>query len=192
MNRFNDFILDLNFQSIESNYILNPNLPNKRTIKGFVTNHELNPISSFHFHSLAPFKRGEHVEIDGNDYLVMTDVITNRVQKRKAIVTYCNFTHDKIMIDKVLVGYDDLGRPIYEDKEVDYGIEYGVLKYKDVSIPTNETINLIRTVYDLSITDNEVNRRYFTYDKVLTFEGRTYRITDLVFTNKGLIVARLQ
>lgn len=192
MYRFNDSIMKNQFLNVSENYILNQLYKDKRTIKGFITNATLSPNSSYHLHSMKEFNRGEIVTLKGKYYMVSGDVILDRVSKYKGILDYCNFQHDIMKSEKVLIGVDNLGRPIYETRQVLDRSEYGILRYKDISVETNSAINSVMPIYTLFLRDTEDNRSYFTVNQKINIGDKLLSIFNIIYTKQGLLEIRLQ
>ena len=192
MYRFNDNLIKNTFSNLTQDYILNQLYNDKRTIQGFLTNATLSPNSSYHFHSLDKFNRGDILTLDNSYYMITGDIVNDRVSKYKGIADYCNFSQPMKAIEKVMIGIDDIGRPVYQNKEVDKGTEYGILRYKDISIQDNQAINFADPIYTLYVRDIPKNRDYFTINKEITVEDKILMVYNLVYTKQGLLEIRLQ
>jgi len=172
-------------------YILNNSYSDKVKIQGLITNAPIASTSSYHFHSLTKFNRGDILLIDDYNYMITSDVIEPRVFKYKGVAEYCNYEHRVIVIERVVVGTDNLGRPIYEDRPVLKRIEYGVLRFKEVSFTTGDAINVIRPQYILEMRDTTDNRDLFKVNFKLTIGNRDYSIYHVNSEKRGILELRL-
>lgn len=192
MYRFNDNLIKNTFANLTKDYNLNQNYDDARIIKGFVTNATLSPNSSYHFHSLDKFNRGDILTLDDDAYMITGDIVNDRISKYKGIADYCNFNDEVYIKEEVIVDYDELGRPIIEEVERLDRIEYGVLRYKDISIDDNNQINTVIPIYTLFVRDTVDNRARYIVNGTVKIEGIEHTIYNIVHVKRGLIELRLQ
>ncbi|WP_339280956.1 hypothetical protein [Lysinibacillus sp. FSL P2-0066] len=199
MKLLDDKLIKDTIKSIQTPYNFNFYEENPFSINAFISNSTFSPNSSYHIHSLELFKSGDYTKINehsDNIYMVTSDVLEMRGGKYKGTLEYCNYAVPWIVIEKVKIGNDHLGRPVYEDREVLKGYINCILKYKDFSISSNEAINLTKPIYEITVKDNDASRGYFklnesTYEKVDIY-GKPFRIINVDYSKKGLINLRLE
>jgi hypothetical protein len=199
MNIFDDKLIQDTIKTIQIPYNFNFYEENPFSINAFISNSTFSPNSSYHIHSLELFKSGDYTKIkedSDNIYLVTSDVLEMRGGKYKATLEYCNYSVPWIVIEKVLIGYDHLGRPVYEEQEVLKGYIPCILKYKDFSFSSNEAVNLTKPIYEITVRDNDAAKSYFkldesTYNDVTIYDA-TYRIINVDYSKQGLIRIRLE
>ncbi|MFJ3386766.1 hypothetical protein [Lysinibacillus sp. NPDC086135] len=199
MKLLDDQLIQDTIRSIQTQYQFNIYEENPFSINAVITNATFSPNSAYHIHSLSLFHCGDYTKINqdsDNIYMVTSDVLELRGGKFKATLEYCNYSIPRYEIEQVLIGYDKLGRPIYEEREVLKGYIPSILKYKDFSISSNEAVNLNQPIYEITVRDNEASKEYFglnedTYAKVIVYDV-SYRIINVDYSKQGLIRIRLE
>ncbi|MGE7673082.1 hypothetical protein ACQKMV_05770 [Lysinibacillus sp. NPDC094403] len=199
MKIFDDKIIQDTIKTIHEPYKFNFYEDDPFTINAVISNATFSPNSSYHIHSLSLFHCGDYTKIKENSdniYLVTSDVLETRGGKYKATLEYCNYSVPWYVIEKVLIGYDHLGRPVYEEREVLKGYIPCILKYKDFSITNNEAVNLNKPIYEITVRDNDAAKTYFklnedTYEDITIYDKK-YRIINVDYSKQGLIRIRLE
>lgn len=192
MYRFNDNLIKNTFSNLTQKYTLNETYDDTYEIEGFVTNATLSPNSSYHLHSLELFNRGDILTYKDKYYMVTGDVIVDRISKYKATFDYCNWSQSFKTVEQQVIGIDDWGRPIIDDVEVDGGTDYGVVRYKDISVSDNNEINQVTPMYTLTVRDMEANRERYKVNGKIDIEGKQFTIYNIVHIKRGLLELRLQ
>lgn len=192
MKLFDDTIIKETFSIMSEKFIMNELYEDQYKIDGFITNATLSPNSSYHFHSLDLFDRGHILTFNDEYYMVTSDVVLMRGSKYKGIVDYCNYSRDVIRIEQVLIGIDNINRPIYNDVETFNRTEYGVLRYKDIQIEVEDAINQVTPILALTLRDTEDNKMDYAVNTKMKIHGREYRVYDIQYVKRGLMQIRLQ
>lgn len=198
MKLFDDKLIKDTLKVIQSPYHFNIFEKNPFTINAVISNATFSPNSTYHIHSLEAFNCGDYTTINNpnNVYMVTSDVLEMRGGKYKGTLEYCNYSVPWIVIEKVLIGYDHLGRPVYEEQEVLKGYIPCILKYKDFSISSNDAVNLTKPIYEITVRDNEAARKHFKLNESkyadVTIYDVTYRIINVDYSKQGLINLRLE
>lgn len=172
-------------------YVMNELTATPSTVDGFVTNGKLTPDSTFHFHSLSQFKRGDYISIDGSYYLVMTDVVAQRGFKYKALVQYCNYILEPTITVKIKVGTDAMGRPIYKTETVVDRQEPAVISYKEMTVDEDAVVTATKTLV-INVQDIIKNRKSFQVNEVISLYGRLYKVINAEIVKAGLIELKVQ
>ncbi|MFJ5563625.1 hypothetical protein [Lysinibacillus xylanilyticus] len=199
MKLLDDKLIQDTIRSIQTQYQFNFYEENPFSISAVITNATFSPNSSYHIHSLSLFQCGDYTKINqdsDNIYIVTSDVLELRGGKFKATLEYCNYSIPRYEIEQVLIGYDKLGRPIYEEQEVLVGEIPAILKYKDFSITSNEAVNLNEPIYEITVRDNDSAHSYFKLDESayedIEIYDKKYRIINVDYSKQGLIRIRLE
>jgi len=179
------------FSGLVQPYMKNELTATPSTVDGFVTNATLSPNSTFHFHSLSEFRRGDYFTINGSYYLVTGDVVAHRGFKKKALVEYCNYIIETTTTVKIKVGTDSLGRPIYKTETVVDRQEPAVINYKSMILDEDSIVTATKTLV-INVQDNAKNRESFQVNKTITIHGRTYKVINAEIVKVGLIELKVQ
>ncbi|MGN4127391.1 hypothetical protein ACMGD3_20620 [Lysinibacillus sphaericus] len=179
------------FSGLVEPYMKNELTPTPSTIDGFMTNATLSPNSTFHFHSLSEFKRGDYFTINGSYYLVTGDVVAQRGFKYKALVEYCNYIIEPTTTVKIKVGTDAMGRPIYKEETLVDRHEPAVISYKEMTVDEDTIVTATKTLV-INVQDNTKNREGFLVNSTLTIHGRTYKVINAEIVKVGLIELKVQ
>lgn len=187
MKLFDTQTLTDTFSGLAETYEVNGLTENKKMIQGFLTNTILNSSSTYHFHSLSEFERGDYVTINDKYYLVTGDTVNPRGIKYKAVVEYCNYVLKPFHSVKVNTGEtDSLGRPIYKNELVNDHLEPAVIKYKDMTLDEDGITTATKTLI-IEIQDNEKNRRDFQVNSTVDIYDRKYKVINAEIIKVGLI-----
>jgi len=179
------------FSGLVEPYMKNELTATPSTVDGFVTNATLSPNSTFHFHSLSKFKRGDYFTINGSYYLVTGDVVVQRGFKYKALVQYCNYIIEPTTTVKVKVGTDAMGRPIYKEETLVDRHEPAVINYKEMTMDEDSIVTATKTLV-ITVQDNTKNREGFQVNEKIILYGRTYKIINAEVVKVGLIELKVQ
>ncbi|MGE7694682.1 hypothetical protein ACQKNC_11260 [Lysinibacillus sp. NPDC094177] len=190
MNIFDTQTLTDTLTVISKSYVMNELTDTPSTVEGFVTNSELNDESKFHFHSLSQFKRGDYISIDGSYYLVTGDVIAHRGFKYKSVVEYCNGFFELTEEQRIKVGTDAVGRPIYKTEIVVIGQSPIIATYRDMKL-TEDSITTASKNLIITMQDNLSNRTNFQVNATVSLFGRSYKVIDSEVAKVGLLQLRV-
>lgn len=198
MKLFDDKLIQDTIRSIHMPYQFNTYENNPFTLDAVISSGEFSSNSTFYIHSLNSFQCGDYTKInkDSNDVYMVTSDVSMRGGKYKGKLEYCNYDIEKWETVKTLIGYDQLGRPVYDYVNTLVGIIPSVLKYKDFTFTANESVNLTKPIYEITVRDNAAARTNFkleesTYPDV-TIYNVTYRIVNVDYSKKGLIRIKLE
>lgn len=191
MNIFDTQTLTEAFSGLVQPYMKNELTATPSTVDGFVTNATLSANSTFHFHSLSEFRRGDYFKINGSYYLVTGDVVAQRGFKYKALVEYCNFIIEPTITVKIKVGTDAMGRPIYKEETIIDRHEPAVISYKEMTVDEDSIVTATKTLV-INVQDNAKNRESFQVNKTIIIHGRTYKVINAEIVKVGLIELKVQ
>lgn len=190
MKLFDDTILNDVFDSVASEIKINDVL-----IPAIVTNGALNKNDeqeSKHLHTIQKVNQGDVVEHEGSKYLIVTESISKRHNKYKNIMEHCNAALTIVgKTTKVIVGYDDLGRPIYDNIEELYEVPC-VIGFNRVGTPNNAGgLMIIENSLVAKITRNDDNVMYVNVNDVYTVEGKNYKVSHIDNVQTGLLIVQM-
>lgn len=191
MNLFDAQTLTDALTGVVEPYAINELTDTPSTIDGFVTNSMLKPDSTFHFHSLSEFKRGDYISIDGSYYLVMTDVVAYRGFKYKALVQYCNYILEPTNTVKIKAGVDAIGRPIYKEEAVVDRQEPAVVSYEEITVDKDSIVTATKKLV-INVQDNAKNRKSLQVNEAIELYGRSYKVINAEIVKDGLIELKVQ
>jgi hypothetical protein len=142
--------------------------------------------------TLIPLHTGDVVEYQGNKYLVVSEISNKKYDSYwVGIIRKCNVQAQYKTIEKVLIGTDPIGRPIYREIETlhdlpaiadnlnrTYNVDYGA-------------INVIDNKIMLIIPDIEEYAN-IKENAQLVVEGKNYTVILEDLTRKGLKILTLE
>jgi hypothetical protein len=155
--------------------------------KVLITNKSIGEFEQRYIHSPDIINRGSLVEWNANKYLVISEALEKRGGKYKVIMRNCNGEIDFDKVEEVLIGYDELGRPVYEERVTGTERVYGIVDKRSLTITSDAAVNLIDGDFTLTVQDNEFNREKFQLDTQFEMYGENYRVSNFNYTKKGVI-----
>lgn len=191
MKLFDAQTLTDTFSELVQPYMKNELTATPSTVEGLLTNTTLSTNSTFHFHSLSEFKRGDYFTINGSYYLVTGDIVAHRGFKYKALVEYCNYIIEPTTTVKIKVGTDALGRPIYKTETVVDRSEPAVICYKEMTVDEDSIVTATKTLV-INVQDNAKNREGFQVNSTIVIHGRPYKVINAEIVKVGLIELKVQ
>ncbi|PAQ14991.1 hypothetical protein CD798_08060 [Bacillaceae bacterium SAOS 7] len=169
--------------------ITTPNNTYKENV--IITNPKISKEEKRHIHSMKVIQRGSLIKYDEYDFLVISESITPRHAKYKAIAQHCNMNITIFTIEWE-IALDEDGNPILDDQGrpemVEVKKEYNV---PAVGFNANFRIDegQIRVPLErlyIDIQDNEKNKELFKMNA--TFEyGEEWKVVDQDITQRGLL-----
>ncbi|MGG0666703.1 hypothetical protein ABE042_21740 [Viridibacillus arvi] len=157
-----------------------------------ITNAELGEVESRHIHTLESVPQGAYITINEETYLNVSENTTMRNNKYKTKVQHCNSllpTEGETI--KAIIGYDKLGRPIYETTIVpgrNYPCIVEHLSYKNAQ---NTAVNTIDDIIYITIQDNEKVSKSYKINTEVNLKGTTLTIRGIDKTRTGLLIFKL-
>jgi len=156
--------------------------------KAIITNPAISEFDQKNIHTLERVLQGDMVALDGERYLVITESISKRGGKYKALMRHCN-----IVIERqgeqvcVIVGENEFGDPIEECTVGDPIFISAIVDNKSFSIDQASAIRVPENQIIVVIQDNPVNRDKLKVNDKFVFEGN-YKVLSRDFTKKGLMI----
>ncbi|MGG3845568.1 DUF6406 domain-containing protein [Aeribacillus composti] len=157
--------------------------------KALITNAKIGDFEDKYIHTLQPIQRGNLIEYNGENYLVISETVTQRHSKYKALIRHCNYDIEMEGQEVCeIVGYNDFGEPIYEchpteSINVPAIIDKYTFKIDDfapIRVPENQII--------ITMQDNETNKSKFVVNETFEVMGQTWKVIDVDMTRTGLLI----
>lgn len=124
------------------------------------------------------------------DYLVVSQVITYKNHK-KARLRKCNEEVLKeIPGEKILIGYDGLGRPIYENTDPTLISFKGIIENVAMDIANNQPIVLLQNEILVTVQSNNSSRSHLIEGQSIQVMGRNYTIVGVDKFKTGLLILK--
>jgi len=186
MNRFQIDISDIEFLLDSAGQTVKVNDVEQKAI---ITNAKIGDYEDKYIHTLQPIQRGNLVNYNQEHYLVISESITQRYGKYKALMRHCNYTIE-IEGQEVceIVSYNDFGEPIYdchptESIHVPAIIDKYTFKIDDfapIRVPEKQIVVIVQ--------ENETNKSKFTINSIFDVMGQTWKVINIDMTKRGLLV----
>ena len=157
--------------------------------KAIITNAKIGDYEDRYIHTLQPIQRGNLIEYNREQYLVISETVTQRYGKYKALMRHCNYT---IVVagEKVckIVGHNDFGEPIeechsFKSISVPVIVDKYAFKVDDpapIRVPDQQII--------VTMQENETNKSKFTVNTKFDVMGQTWKVIDVDKTRTGLLI----
>lgn len=157
--------------------------------KALITNAKIGDYEDKYIHTLQPIQRGNLIEYNGENYLIISDTVTQRYGKYKSLMRHCNY---EIVIEGQevceIVGWNDFGEPIYEchtteSINIPVIIDKYAFKVDDpapIRVPDKQII--------VTMQENETNKSKFTVNTTFEIMEQTWKVIDVDKTRTGLLI----
>ena len=167
-------------------------LVNNYTIKALITNTEVEQyFDDKYISTLTAIKRGDMINYDNINWLILSEVNGKRINKYKGIMRRCNYVVDlPIGSESVITGYDGLGRPIYETVTIDIPVDC-IVENENLSVTSTGSLNLPSGKINLTIQENE-NTNQVTISQTFDLMGINWTITGIDKTQVGLLILQCE
>lgn len=175
------------FDSAGQRVLITDTEQNEMEQQAIITNPSLSESEERYIHTLQRINMGDLVTLDNNDYLVMTEVITPRNGKYKAKIRHCNFECQvEGDMEKVLIGHDHAGRPVYEYIQGDPIMIPAIVEQEKFNIEGGQ-ISYAKDEIIVTVQGNETNLTKLEVNAELELMGQTWKVRHQDFTKKGLL-----
>ena len=155
-----------------------------------ITNAPLSEHEERHVHSLERISRGDIVTIDEVSFLAISESITKRYGKYKAIVRHMNalveIQGEPTLIDTGEV--DRFERPIYIEIPGELIHVPSIIESRKFSIPESAAIRIPENYLEVTMQDNEQNVNLTELDKKITVAKKEWTVVNQDFSKRGLVV----
>lgn len=138
--------------------------------------------------TLYPIERGDLITYENQKYLILSQVNSDRFGLYKGLMRKCNFIiHVHVDDEKVLIGYEPSGAPIYEYRPI-YEDHYAIVSTKVAQWSTGFPINLPDG--ELEVTIKDTGSTLITVGDTFDFEGLTWSINWVDRSEEGLLILK--
>ncbi|MEC1697764.1 hypothetical protein [Schinkia azotoformans] len=187
MNLFetDTFANDLNyiFESAGTDVLIN-----EISCRVLISNKNISEFEERYIHSLQELNRGELINYQDNHYLIISESITKRGNKFKALMRHCNSSIEiATEPTQVLIGYDYRGAPIYETVPGELLLIPAIVDSKSFSVDTNQAINLVNNQITVTVQDNE-DTRGLAINDVFVVNEQNRKLINVDKTKNGLLI----
>jgi hypothetical protein len=160
---------------------------NNSSVKAIITNNVVSEYEDKYISSTQSIKRGDLVKDGTVNYLVITESVTKRYSKYKAIMRHCNYTVDVPGEEVcVVVGQNDFGEDIIECTSTPVPTPL-IVDNKSFSIEKG-AINLPNNQILVTMQDNATNKGEMTVNKTFSLMGSTWKVLNVDLTKNGLLL----
>jgi hypothetical protein len=150
------------------------------------------PISEYeqrYIHTLSPAIRGDLVTYSNETYLIISENVTKRGNKYKALIRHCN---DKVQVigdsQQVFVGNDSYGRPVYKTVEGDPILIPAIVDTKSFSVNLNAQFVVPNNQIVVIVQDNATTKSKLTVNGTFPLIEGTWKILNRDLSKKGLVI----
>ncbi|WP_026677765.1 hypothetical protein [Fictibacillus gelatini] len=164
--------------------------------KALITNPGLYDFEDRHISTLDKLSRGDLVTYDNEKYLVITESISKRGGKYKALMRHCNnivqIPGETKQVPKLDENgnpvYDRFGDPVYITIQTDPTNVPAIVDNKSFSIDSNYAIRVPENQIVVTLQDNELNNRKIKVNFVFTMMGKKWKVVNVDLTKNGLMI----
>jgi hypothetical protein len=155
--------------------------------KGIVSNPLISEYEERYLHTLERLNRGDIIEYSNEKYLTISESVSKRGGKYKALIRHCNADIEvEGEITKEFLGYDQYGKPVYKEIAGEPILVPSIVDNKSFSIQGDQ-LQVANNQIIVIVQDNELTRDRFVANYEFTFEGN-YKVVHKDFTKKGLLI----
>jgi hypothetical protein len=159
-----------------------------------ITNPSISEYEERYIHTLERVLQGDIVTLEGERYLVITETVTPRHGKYKALMRHCNYiitlpgeiTRVLYRDENGNIVYDDFGDPVFIEIEGEPINIPAIVDNKSFSIVGSQLLVAENQII-VTVQDNEVNRNKLKVNNTFSFEGN-FKVLHRDFTKKGLMI----
>lgn len=156
--------------------------------KAIITNPAISEFDQKYIHTIEQVLQGDMIALEGERYLVITESISKRGGKYKALMRHCNIVIERQGEEVcVIVGENEFGDPIQECTVGDPIFISAIVDNKSFSIDDSSAIRVPDNQIIVVVQDNQVNRDKLKVNDTFNFEGN-YKVLNRDFTKKGLMI----
>lgn len=136
--------------------------------------------------TLTPLACGDLITYKAKSWLVISEVAGDRHTIYRGLMRSCNFSISvKVGEEKILIGYDEIGRPVYETVDV-FADFPCIVDSVGLEVDSNQIINISKDKITIIMQDNQ-DSRTITLNAEITVMGQVYTIQGVDLTRPGLI-----
>lgn len=156
--------------------------------QAIITNPSISEYDQKYIHTLETVYMGDMVTLDNDKYLVITETVSKRGAKYKALMRHCNFIIKIENYEEVQTGETPFGDPIYENVLISTDYIPAIVDNKTFSIDTMSAIRVADNQIVVVIQDNELNLVKFAVNQTFNVMDKSWKVLNHDKTKKGLLI----
>lgn len=155
--------------------------------KVLISNSQISEFEDRYIHSVEPLKMGDTINYIDSNYLIISESVTQRNGKYKALMRHCNTKIEIIVIELIDTGEVDYrGAPIYEEVETIIPVP-AIVDSRTFSVDSGNAINLVNNQITVTVQDNEQTRGIAINDTFIV-NGQNRKLVNVDYTKNGLLI----
>ncbi|QNG59423.1 Ig domain-containing protein [Bacillus sp. PAMC26568] len=164
-------------------------LVNDSPRQALITNPAISEQEERYIHTLERVCRGDTVEFDNVGYICITESITKRNGKYKALIRHCNYPLELPGEEVcVIVGENDFGDPLYECTNGESISIPAIVDNKSFSIDLGNAINVPNNQIIVTLQNNETNSDTFTLNYQFDVMESKWKVVNRDLSKNGLLI----
>lgn len=156
--------------------------------KAIVNNAKIGDYEDKYIHTLEPIRHGNLIVYNGENYLIISETVTQRYGKYKALMRHCNYTIQIQITEQRITGYNPWGEPIYETIVVGEIFIPAIIDKYAFKVDDPAPIRVSDKQIIVTIQNNETNKNKFTVNTTFEVMGQTWKVIDVDKTRTGLLI----
>lgn len=170
-------------------------LINDTEYKALVTHSNVNKHEERYIHTTLSVKQGDLITYDNEKYLIVTESVTKRANKYKALMRHCNYSIQFPGETTSVLLVDENGNPIldiYGDEQYIY-VEtdpitiYTIVENKSFAVSGTQLL-VADNQSLITVQDNEVNRDKLQVNSTFNVMDSEWKVRNVDKTQKGLLI----
>ncbi|WP_366162655.1 hypothetical protein ABXS71_06240 [Bacillus infantis] len=156
--------------------------------QAIITNPRVDEFEQRYIHTLEPVSQGSVVSLYNEKYLVITESLTKRHGKFKALMRHCNYVISrKNVIGREIIGYNDYGAPYYRDILGEPIQIPSIIDNKSFSVDNSTQLIVPENEIIVTIQDTPLHRQKLKVNDIFAFEVN-YKVRHVDYTKRGLMI----
>lgn len=163
---------------------------NDNVLLAIITNPTISEYEERYIHTLLNVPRGSVVDYKTFKYLTITESSSMRTAKYKALMRHCNHVIEfpGEIIEGDFLGYDDWGRPVYDEIMGESVLVHAIIDNKSFSVDSDNSIRVPVNEIIMVLQDSEVNREKIEVNFEFPSMGKNWTVQDIDLTQSGLMI----
>lgn len=151
------------------------------------TNLKISEFEDRYIHSTHSIQRGDLIQYNNENYLIISESATRRNEKYKALMRHCNTNIEIIVVELIDTGEKDYrGAPIYNEVETTITVP-SIVDSKTFSVDSGNAINLVNNQITVTVQDNEQTRGIAINDTFIV-NGQNRKLVNIDYSKNGLLI----
>ncbi|WP_392454257.1 hypothetical protein ACF3OH_09380 [Chryseomicrobium aureum] len=190
MDLLSNELMDDVFETISK-----PIMINDKLVPSIITNTPLSKgdeQETKHLHTKQKVNQGDIIHLGGAQYLIITESISKRHNQYKNVIEHCNqMLTVKGQSVTIRVGFDALGKPIYQTTQDTYETPC-VIGFNRVGSTSNVgNMMILENSLMAKIKKNSDNEQYVKLNEEYSIMGKNYKVSHIDNVQTGLLIVQL-